>query len=248
MRYVLFGGGTGHSLAATVKNLEKHSHLESRAEQTHSQSRSASVCRGSTQLQHTGHLGITAIQYSPAKSVVRRRRRGCARRSGGGGRKAHVVPWQAKKAHVVRVSDWWTCACFSRRNTTQSRRFGTSSSSFSSRAAHSSKQGATLLSAFFMGALPTSLPVRANSAWQLCPRCVLSHLNKKKHQSRLVGEQSERERRKLAKTPANSFSTPLQLTTCAFFHRPKDTLRAARYAGGRPLMVLYAACRSKATR
>ena len=66
----------------------------------------------------------------------------------------------------------------------------------------------TLLSAFFMGALPTSLPVRANSAWQLCPRCVLSHLNKKKHQSRLVGEQSERERRKLAKMRANSFSTP----------------------------------------
>ena len=30
--------------------------------------------------------------------------------------------------------------------------------------------------------------------------------------------------------------------------RPKDTLRAARYARGRPLMVLYAACRSKATR
>ena len=81
----------------------------------------------------------------------------------------------------------------------------------------------------------------------VCP-LLLSHLNKKKHQSRLVGEQSERERRKLAKTPANSFSTPLQLTTCAFFHRPKDTLRAARYAGGRPLMVLYAACRSKATR
>ena len=168
MRYVLFGGGTGHSLAATVKNLEKHSHLESRAEQTRSPSRSASVCRGSTQLQHTGHLGITAIQYSPAKSVVRRRRRGCARRSGGGGRKAHVVPWQAKKAHVVRVSDWWTRACFSRRNTTQSRRFGTSSSSFSSRAAHSSKQGQPFCPRFSWARSPRRSP----SAPTALGRCV----------------------------------------------------------------------------
>ena len=143
------------------------------------------LCRGSTQLQHTGHLGITAI-YS-----IRPRSRWCggggAAVRGGGGRKAHVVPsmfrrLQAKKTHLGLA----TRACFSRRNTTESRRFGTSSSSSSSRAAHSSKQGRPFVRVFH-----GRLPVRANSAWEVSPVCVLSHLNMKKR--RLVGEQSERE-------------------------------------------------------